>query len=331
MKFTIHTTDLKELLFEFETVPDFKNGIYEIHETIEADFLVGKHDLIEMEDMMINNFYGKWKTSTELIGRHEESLVELQFFLKGEGQSKIHGLEQPVKIRQGEYQLIYSPEKEERYLIKKDEMIHGFSLDFNVDHFLRIADGLVGPINQFAEKVRKNELAFLGTQSFIITPKMLGIIYDMIECQMPDNIKVVYLHNKSEELLILLASQWLERQSQAKFSFSNSDRDKFYQVKSYLDECPNDLPGLKELAIQFGLNEFKLKKGFKELFKTTVFGHLLDVKLEKARKLLLETSLGINEIGVIVGYKYPQHFTTAFKKKFGYPPNRLRIQRMAVK
>ncbi|WP_256441273.1 helix-turn-helix transcriptional regulator [Chitinophaga sp. HK235] len=71
-------------------------------------------------------------------------------------------------------------------------------------------------------------------------------------------------------------------------------------------------------------NDFKLKKGFKEMFGNTVFGYMNQVRMEKAKLLLLEGKNSIADISFTVGYKNPQHFTAAFKKHFGYLPSELK-------
>lgn len=65
----------------------------------------------------------------------------------------------------------------------------------------------------------------------------------------------------------------------------------------------------------------KLKSGFKQLFNTTVFGHLRTVRMQEPRRLLLEENMYVNEVTDKVGYKYPHHFTAAFKKEFHMTPH----------
>lgn len=80
-------------------------------------------------------------------------------------------------------------------------------------------------------------------------------------------------------------------------------------------------PSLGQLSKMIGINEFYLKKRFKENFGTTVFGYLAELRMEKASELLKEQGKSVAETSMMVGYKNPQHFSTAFKKKFGYKPS----------
>jgi AraC family transcriptional activator of pyochelin receptor len=72
------------------------------------------------------------------------------------------------------------------------------------------------------------------------------------------------------------------------------------------------------------INEFKLKKGFKESFSQTVFEYLSDVRLEIGKNDLLEKKKTVSEIPFNLGYSSLQHFSTSFKRKFGVPPNQVR-------
>nr|WP_250714436.1 AraC family transcriptional regulator [Bacteroides fragilis] len=69
--------------------------------------------------------------------------------------------------------------------------------------------------------------------------------------------------------------------------------------------------------MRVGTNECTLKRGFKTVFGTTVFGHIFDYRMEIACRYLLDSSKTIQEIGACVGYEYHAHFSTAFKRKFG--------------
>ena len=63
-----------------------------------------------------------------------------------------------------------------------------------------------------------------------------------------------------------------------------------------------------------------LNRGF--LYGDSVFGFLLDYKLDFARKLLLSKSYSVGEVAAKVGYSTSSHFIAAFKKKFGVTPKK---------
>jgi AraC-like DNA-binding protein len=94
--------------------------------------------------------------------------------------------------------------------------------------------------------------------------------------------------------------------------------------KYITDHMDRPLPKLKELAHQFGINEFKLKRGFKELYGMTVFQYLKEQRLRKAHVLVKFTNIPILTITAMVGFKQPNHLSREFKAKYGYRPTDLR-------
>ncbi|PHR88491.1 MAG: hypothetical protein COA80_17980 [Leeuwenhoekiella sp.] len=95
-------------------------------------------------------------------------------------------------------------------------------------------------------------------------------------------------------------------------------------ILTHLDQS---LISLKDLAHNFGTNEYKLKKGFKELYGTTVYRFQMEERLKKAALLLESTKIQVKVISKLVGFTDVAHFSRSFKKKYGYSPSQLRKMR----
>ncbi|MVT07747.1 helix-turn-helix domain-containing protein [Chitinophaga tropicalis] len=80
------------------------------------------------------------------------------------------------------------------------------------------------------------------------------------------------------------------------------------------------------LSQKVGINEDKLKKGFKHVYGHPVFMYLRIKKLERAKSLLEETKLTEAAIAKKVGFKSLPSFIKAFKKKYNQLPNTFRSQ-----
>ena len=83
-------------------------------------------------------------------------------------------------------------------------------------------------------------------------------------------------------------------------------------------------PELKELAMQVGTNTKRLNEAFRHCAGTTVFEYLREERMKEARRLLQNTTMPINEIAAMVGYKSSANFATAFKERFGVSPSHVR-------
>jgi AraC-like DNA-binding protein len=76
---------------------------------------------------------------------------------------------------------------------------------------------------------------------------------------------------------------------------------------------------LSYLAGAVGLNEFKLKQGFREVFGTSPHRMLLELRMRRAWALL-ETGCQVAQAGYQVGYAHPANFSAAFSRFFGRTP-----------
>ena len=91
-----------------------------------------------------------------------------------------------------------------------------------------------------------------------------------------------------------------------------------------LNNLEKDLPSLKELALQKGTNEYKLKYGFKQIYGTTIFRFLTQERLRKSKTLIQHSNLSLKEIAHMNGFKSAAHFSRAFRDKYGKTPTDLR-------
>ena len=105
---------------------------------------------------------------------------------------------------------------------------------------------------------------------------------------------------------------------------SKQDITYIRQAKTILDENFDKHITIPTLARQSGINEAKLKEGFKELFGHPIHTYLQQLRLEKAKQLLLTTTMPITDITYHIGYSHVTHFTTLFKKEFGLTPTEWR-------
>jgi AraC-like DNA-binding protein len=100
--------------------------------------------------------------------------------------------------------------------------------------------------------------------------------------------------------------------------------DKIIQVKSIIDKDFSKSHTIAELARLVGTNEQYLKKYFKQHFGKTVMNYITEQKMEHAKELIMTGEYRVVDVARMTGYKHSTHFTTAFKKYFGFIPNSLR-------
>ena len=161
-----------------------------------------------------------------------------------------------------------------------------------------------------------------------IPSSLIVVLNQLFNIQLSLSSRALYYHGKVFELLSLYFTEKKPNMENCPFLNDEETVRKIKNAKAYLLSNINSPPGLKALAKQAGLNEFQLKVGFKEIYGNTVFGYLLDHKIDQARILLDTGKLKVNEVAFQIGYSNPSHFIAAFKKKFGITPKKYLMQQV---
>lgn len=91
-------------------------------------------------------------------------------------------------------------------------------------------------------------------------------------------------------------------------------------VRRYMDKHYTNEISLSSLADQFHINSAYLSEMFKELVGQNFSDYLVNLRMDKARSLLMDEQLKIIEIAHLVGYSNSGYFSTVFKKRFGQKP-----------
>ncbi|MEL6139173.1 MAG: AraC family transcriptional regulator [Cyanobacteria bacterium J06628_6] len=154
------------------------------------------------------------------------------------------------------------------------------------------------------------------------SPMMSALLQQILQCPYKGLTKRMYLESKAIELLALLMEEEATiHQGDPQTALLDLDYcDRIHYAQEILLKNLTDPPSLLELARQVGMCDYNLRRGFKEMFNTTVFGYLRDRRLERAQQLLLEPWMTVTEAARIVGYESRSAFTTAFKQRYGVSP-----------
>jgi AraC-like DNA-binding protein len=95
-------------------------------------------------------------------------------------------------------------------------------------------------------------------------------------------------------------------------------------LKQYLVELEGKLPTLNELAAQFGRSARLLNDEFQNEYGESIFNFVINHRLSVAHKAIAQSNIALKDLSSRLGYAHVNHFSAAFKKKFGYAPGNLR-------
>ncbi|NEQ32006.1 MAG: helix-turn-helix transcriptional regulator [Leptolyngbya sp. SIO4C5] len=174
----------------------------------------------------------------------------------------------------------------------------------------------------------KGKSAHRFHQSLSSVAAMPAILRQILDCPYSGTTQRLYLEAKALELLALQFHQLTEGPGTEPGlpDLRPGDRDRLHQAKGILRRQFEQPPSLQALARQVGLNDYKLKQGFRQLFGTTVFGYVQICRMEQAQRLLQEHELSVAYVADRVGYASPSQFCHAFKRHVGMPPSQYRRQ-----
>lgn len=174
------------------------------------------------------------------------------------------------------------------------------------------------------------ELPFLGNtelQRPIYDQKTIGpnaqvILEDLFQAKLSSNAQRIANYGQILQLLGLHFHKSEPDLASCPFLRDEDTMRRIHDAKNIIIERWQSPPTIKEIAAEVGLNEYRLKAGFKEVYGNTVYGYVMDTRLNHARRLLVGRQHSVNEIAFEIGYHNPSHFIAAFKKKFGTTPKR---------
>lgn len=146
------------------------------------------------------------------------------------------------------------------------------------------------------------------------------ILQQLINNKHKGRVKRLFLEARMFDLIIHYVDQ---KQEKPAVALKEEDVNKIIYAKQLVENDLQKPNSLIELARKAGINDYKLKKGFKELTGHTVFGYLYKMRMEKAHYFLSKEKKTVNEVAFLVGYKNAQHFIAAFKKQYHILPGSL--------
>ncbi|GAB3169217.1 hypothetical protein GCM10027291_19350 [Telluribacter humicola] len=263
------------------------------------------------------------KCPIQLEKQVEGEGIQLHFLLNGGGMTEAKGHPDERHFSPNQHTICFQPNSLRVFdCHTTDKSLDYFTVFIPKDIYFQLLAPDSALHQSFARGIQAGESTYFTSQNMPITPAMRRVIQEIRECDRSGDLKKLYFESKVIELLMLQ----IEQINAADFNRSlsrGSDWQKIQEAKRILEETYQAPPTIMELARLVGLNEFRLKKDFKEQVGNTIYGYVQQQRMELARQWLLEKEKSIGEIAHLVGYRNHAHFTAAFKKYYKYLPSEL--------
>lgn len=99
-----------------------------------------------------------------------------------------------------------------------------------------------------------------------------------------------------------------------------TSQPKLVEAVSLMEANVEEPISLDELAHHVGVSRRQLERLFKRYLHCVPTRYYLEVRLRRARQLLLQSDLSIVEVGLACGFVSAPHFSKCYRDAFGLPP-----------
>ena len=267
------------------------------------------------EQVDISNGMLFFDISTALKKKIEFNYIDRMLFiiLVKKGSATLEDSSQNIEIKENIVATFINANSKFKIKIKKDSKIFIlFIADFFLKRYLSFNNE---PIDFVYSKLKEQK----GLHKILQTPLDAFSLYlvekikETKNCNSMQSIKCMYrclefiVHNLS---MLNIIDKSIDKES-----IKIAQRARDILLKDYISP-----PTIKQLAKECATNEFKLKKAFKSVYKSTIYSYIQHLRLKKANLLLKEDSLTIKEVANSVGYTHSGYFAKLFFKTYGVYP-----------
>lgn len=285
----------------------------------------GKVRAVSTPGMMLTEFFMQGNNRFQLLDSDPKETVESVFILEGDVESHFSYFRNPVCFNSQNHNIHYSTEFAGNHIIHSGNF-HALTITYDLSYLSSILQSSEhGSLQGLSVNLGKRQ-TYLATNHAIKWNHQIAEVVRLIRhCEFQGPTRYIFIESKMLELFALQMEHLHSFQkTSSKEKWRKEDRDKIHGLRDYIETAYLEPLNLRGLSLAFGLNEYKLKKGYRHFFNMTVFEHILQLRMQKAQALLNGQQLTVSDVAHLVGYNNASSFSYEFKKRFGYSPRQIR-------
>ena len=163
--------------------------------------------------------------------------------------------------------------------------------------------------------LRDLEVVNLGEQEVLIDT--FHKLFDLIKIERPCYQQI------ASGLIIKLLGYILALENQKSFA-GNKVENTIQEICVYIREHVEEEFNFEKLVTNYDISCSHLRKMFKQYTGKSPHQYYLDMKIIRAKALILNTRMSIKEIALSLGFDSVHYFSRLFKRKMGIPPTKYR-------
>lgn len=221
---------------------------------------------------------------------------------------------------------------EEEYVVQKNSLVF---IDKNIIHKTEVTDvdEYQRIVINFRDTLLSNEDQFFLLKLFESGPHVISIPFDKrkIISTLIHKLYEEYIDKKQHSInyirllltqLLIESNRLLQQQQipEAIESGNNAKQDEIAKIIKYINTYYYDNISLSLLSQHFHLSEQYISRLFRKVTGGTIINYLNAVRVNEAKRLLLETDMKVIEVSKTVGYSNNVHLWRVFKNLTGLSP-----------
>jgi AraC-like DNA-binding protein len=213
----------------------------------------------------------------------------------------------------------YDPQNEYRHWLPANVPFRIAHFSVSPGHFLDLL-----PENEsWADKLKTRVLRkerILGQRTPAISLAQAQALQLILNCPLTGKLGQTMIETAIVQIMLLNVASLFQSEQQETTTITQKDRSTALAVKEYIEGTYLLDHTLNDLTKHFATNTNKLMSLFRKAFGKSIFEYIGDLKMKYAHDLLSKEDRTVGEVARTVGYKNPNHFSAAFKKRFGISP-----------
>jgi AraC-like DNA-binding protein len=233
------------------------------------------------------------------------TLPEFQFVYISDGEGAFSAEGRTYEVKAGSM-LLLIPGMKHSYRPRYETGWHEYWVGFTGSFF----KGLV------REGILSRERIFfeIGLRDYVLS--IFAQIFDEVRSQEP-------LHQvKACSRVFLLLAEILTNERRKEHPKYSEEQQMVERIKFYMEENIDKKINMAGMARELGLNASRLSSIFKTYTSMTPYHYYIQIKINKACRLLEQTDLSIKEAAFKLGFDDQYYFSRLFKQKTSIPPSR---------
>jgi len=288
----------------------------------ETDLMVGEiQNIFIRPGFTLNITQMVFKEDVEMVTPFPAHLVGFTFCLKGESTFVPPQEPNPLVFKDGLSTFYKTTPHEGRAQFKKGTDYISIAIHLEAPYFKEVIGNQFSSLpHEFQDALSTENGHRMYVQSFDSRIRLL--LEELSEQEFNGLSKQFFIEGKVLEIMGLTLDAVTSSKTESRLT--ENEEEKIRACEALLRAQYNQPLSLLQLAREVGLNDFKLKQGFKATYGRPVFKYLQEYRLKKAKESLEREQLTVSEVAENIGYNSLGSFSNAFMNQFGIRPNEVK-------